>query len=94
MTVSKSIDYLLEDCLGTLFVQPFSFLYILQQIAAARILHNHQKVLLAFKNFQKPNHARVSNLLQYVHLLENLPSTVIVLDVRFVNRLDSDFFAS
>lgn len=40
MAVCHSFDDLLEEYLGSFFIQLLLFLYVLQQLAALKVLHN------------------------------------------------------
>lgn len=93
VTVAKSIQYLLENSFCTLFIQPLSTLDVLKEISAARVFHNHQKVLLTLKDLKQTNDARMPYLFKNVNLLEDFAARVVVLNVSLINWLDGHVLA-
>jgi len=91
--MTKGIQYLFENSLGTLLIETFTLFYILKEISTSWIFHHHQKVLFAFENFEKANHTWVPNFLQNVYFLEDLASWVLILYVHFINAFDGHILA-
>ena len=52
VTVPQSVQNLFKNGLSRLFIQPATLLDILEKVAAPRVLHHHQKVFIALKNFK------------------------------------------
>lgn len=58
------------------------------------MLHDHHYVLLILEHFVEPDYVRVSDLLQYVDLLEHLFPTVLVLELPQLDHFDRDKLSS
>lgn len=56
MDVRQSVEYLFENELAIALLQRPALFNQSQQVAAARILHDHQEVLLRFKDLEQSDH--------------------------------------
>lgn len=94
MDVSEPIGYLLEDELGVGLLQLALPLYKPEQIAASSVLHDHEQMLARLEYLEEPDHIRMLNFFEEVHLLEDFPLAKLVLHVVLFDGLDSHLLAS
>ena len=94
MTVSKTVDDLLEDGSGRIFIQSLSLFHVLKQVPAACIFHYHKEMFGTLEDLEEADHTRVPYLLQDVDFLKNFPLWVFISHVGFVDGLNRHVFPS
>ena len=89
VAVPESVDDLLEHVLGLDLLESLALLHVLEEVAAARVLHHHEEVLRALEDLEEADDVRVPDLLQDEYLLEHLLLRKVVLHIVLVYRLYS-----
>ena len=92
--MSQSVCDLLEDELAVALLETAPLLDQFKQISTASVLHDHQQVLAALKDFQEADDVRVLDLLEQIHLLEDFALGELILHVALLNCLNGDVLAS
>lgn len=94
MDMRQAICYLFENKLRVRLLQsPFAFDES-EEVSATGVLHDHEQMLAAFKDFKETDDVRVFDLLQEVDLLKYLALREVVLHIRLLDGLNCHVLSS
>lgn len=94
MTVFDCANNLCEDLSGIFLAQPLFLAYVVEHVAFLGVLHDQHKRLLRLEDFEEFDDTGMSDSLEDVDLLQNLPLGELISHVLLINGLHSHFLSS